>query len=72
MVKRLKRRRQPTLPNKDSVDAALARMKSGASDEDIEIVRAAIGATFALRDQVAAMSDAEMTEWLAEMKRRLR
>ena len=73
MVKRLKRRRDPTLAHKDRLDAALARMKGGTgSDEDFELVRAAIGATCTLRDQVAAMSDAELTEWLAQMRRRLR
>jgi hypothetical protein len=73
MVKRLKRRRDPTLADKARLDAALARMKGGTgSDEDFELVRAAAGATLALRDQVAAMSDAELSEWLAKMRRQLR
>lgn len=73
MVKRLKRRRDPTLADKVSLDAALARMKNGTgSDEDVELVRAAAKTTLALRDEIGAMSDAELTEWLAEMRRRLR
>lgn len=72
MVKRLKRRREPTLPDKDKVDAALARLKVIANEEDFELVRAGMEATYALRDQVASMSDAELTAWIAQMQRRLR
>ena len=72
MVKRLKRRRGPTLPDKDKVDAALARLKVIANEEDFELVRAGMEATFALRDQVASMSDAELTKWIAQMRRQLR
>ena len=72
MVKRLKRRREPTLPDKDKVDAALARLKGIASEEDFELVRAGMEATYALRNQVASMSDAELREWLAQMRRQLR
>lgn len=72
MVKRLKRRHEPTLPDKDKVDAALARLKVIASEEDFELVRAGMEATYALRDQVASMSDAELTAWIAQMQRQLR
>lgn len=73
MVKRLKRQQELTLPAKDRLAAALARMKSGTtSDEDIEILGATSRATLALRDQIAAMSDAELAEWVARMRRQLR
>lgn len=72
MVKRLKRRREPTLPDKDKVDAALARLKTLANEKDFEMIRAGMEATYALRDHVASMSDSELTKWIAQMRRQLR
>ena len=75
MVKRLKRRRglsRFALADKEEVDAALARMKGRVSEEDLEIVRAGVEATYALRDQVASVSDAELAVWVSQMRRRLR
>ncbi len=68
MVKRVKRRGSPILAgvDRERVEAMLARLKTTASEEYYERVRAMAESVLALRE----MSDDELRELIAKTRRR--